>query len=167
MSTIKPGKVVLMHYTLSTADGQEIDSSRGDEPMPYLHGHDNIVPGLERQLEGKAIGWRDTVVVSPEDGYGDHDGAAPQTVPRNAFPAEMDLEEGMQFVVENELGERIPVWVAGVENDVVLLDSNHPLAGVELHFDVEVMSMRDATPEELLHGHPHGPDGTGGHHHDH
>ncbi len=167
MPGVTKGKVVLIHYTLTTAEGQELDSSRGDDPMPYLHGHDNIVPGLENALDGKEVGFHETVVVAPEDGYGEHSGDAPQAVPRDAFPAEMPLEEGMPFMVENEMGQHIPVWVAGVQDDVVLLDTNHPLAGVELHFDVEIMSLRDATPEELLHGHPHGPDGAGGHHHEH
>lgn len=167
MSTVAPDKVVLVHYTLRDDRGEELDSSRGDEPLPYLHGHDNIVPGLEMGLVGKGVGYSGTVVVTPEQGYGEHDGNAPQQVPRSAFPDEFPMQEGIQLVVENELGQRIPVWIAEVREDVVLLDTNHPLAGATLHFEVEVMAIRDATAEELQHGHPHGPDGTGGHHHGH
>lgn len=160
-------KVVLIHYTLTNGAGEELDSSRGDEPLPYLHGHGNIVPGLERALGGKAVGFQDTVVVAPEDGYGAHDGSEPQQVPSDAFPDDFEVEEGMQFVVENELGEQIPVWVVGFEEGVVLLDTNHPLAGETLHFQVEIVKIRDATAEELHHGHPHGLEGTEGHHHGH
>lgn len=167
MSTVTAGKVVLVHYTLRDSEGEELDSSIGDEPLPYLHGHDNIVPGLEAGLEGKEVGFAGTIVVSPELGYGEHDGSDPQQVPRTAFPEDFPLMEGVQLVVENDLGERIPVWIAEILDDVVLLDTNHPLAGVELHFDVEIVGIRDASAEELMHGHPHGPDGTGGHHHGH
>ncbi|RME21683.1 MAG: peptidylprolyl isomerase [Deltaproteobacteria bacterium] len=165
MPDVTKGKVVLIHYTLTNSEGEELDSSRGGEPLPYLHGHDNIVPGLEKALDGKDVGFRETVVVAPADGYGEHSGFAPQAVPRDAFPADMPLEEGMSFVVENEMGDQIPVWIAGLQDDVVLLDTNHPLAGVELHFDVEVAGVRDATPDELLHGHPHGLDGDDDHEH--
>lgn len=167
MSTVQTGKVVSMHYTLRTADGEELDTSRGDEPMLYLHGHDNIVPGLENGLEGKSVGFAAIIVVTPEEGYGEDDGEAPQAVPRDAFPEDLEIEEGMSFVVENDQGEHIPVWVASVDENAVYLDTNHPLSGVELHFDVEIVAIRDATAEELHHGHPHGADGTGGHGHDH
>jgi len=167
MSTIETGKVVLIHYTLTNDAGEELDTSRGDEPLPYLHGHGNIVPGLESGLEGKQVGFRGTVVVEPAEAYGEHDGTAPQTVPTDAFPEDFEVEEGMQFVIENDEGEQIPVWVVGIEDEVVLLDTNHPLAGETLHFDVEVIEIRAASEEELHHGHPHGAHGDEGHSHDH
>lgn len=167
MSLIKTDTVVLIHYTLRNDEGEELDSSAGGEPLPYLQGHGNIVPGLERALEGKAVGFKGIIVVAPEDAYGELDGSDPQGVPRDAFPEELELEEGMQFVVENDLGEQIPVWVIGVEGDEILLDTNHPLAGEELHFEIEVVGIRAATAEELQHGHPHGVGGDEGHHHGH
>lgn len=167
MSLIQNDSVVLIHYTLRDDDGDVLDTSAGGAPMPYLHGHANIVPGLERQLEGREVGYKAVLVVEPEEGYGELDGSEPQEVPRDAFPAEMELEEGMQFVVENDLGEQIPVWVVDVGDEVILLDTNHPLAGETLHFEIEVVAVRPATAEELQHGHPHGAHGDEGHHHGH
>ncbi len=158
MSTtpITQGKVVFFHYTLTDADGEVIDSSEGMEPMPYLHGAENIVPGLERQMEGRTVGDRFTAVVPPEEGYGEPEGPGPQAIPRDAFPEDADLEEGMQFAAADEEGNEMPLWVVSIEDDVVIVDQNHPLAGVTLHFQVEIVDMRDATEVEIEHGHPHG-----------
>lgn len=153
---ITTGKVVFFHYTLTDADGEVIDSSEGMEPMPYLHGAENIVPGLERQMEGRLVGDRFTAVVPPEEGYGEVEGPGPQTIPRDAFPEDAELEEGMQFAAQDEEGNEMPLWVVSVEDDVVIVDQNHPLAGVTLHFQVEIVDMRDATEVEIAHGHPHG-----------
>lgn len=167
MSKVEADKVIHIHYTLTNDKGDVLDSSRDGDPLPYLHGHGNIVPGLEKALDGQPIGFHQTVDVQPADGYGDHDGTAPQHVPKDAFPGEFELEEGMQFIVENDIGEHIPVWVTAVEDTHVLLDTNHPLSGETLHFDIEVLKIRDASAEELHHGHPHGLDGDEGHHHEH
>lgn len=158
---IADDKVVSIHYTLRDDDGDVIDSSSGGEPLEYLHGAGNIVPGLERQLAGKRIGDKLTAVVKPEDGYGVPQGPGPQAVPRASFPEDVELEEGLQFFAGGPDGD-IPLWVVAVEDDVVLVDANHPLAGVTLHFEVEVVGLRDATADEKEHGHPHG---EGGHHH--
>lgn len=158
------GKVVIIHYTLTDADGDTIDSSDGGEPLPYLHGADNIVEGLEEALAGKEIGAKLQVTVPPEKGYGLRPEGEPQPVSKESFPPGIELEEGMQFMIETDEGHA-PVWVVGVTEDAVLLDGRHPLAGKTLHFDVEVVGIREPTDDEKAHGHPHGVDGTAGHHH--
>jgi FKBP-type peptidyl-prolyl cis-trans isomerase SlyD len=160
--TIAAGKVVGLHYTLRDEEGSLIDRSDGEEPLYYLHGAENIVPGLESALAGRSVGEKLSVKVAPADGYGERQGPGPQAVPRDSFPDDAELEEGMPFTVENEEGEEIDLWVAAIEDDQVMVDVNHPLAGITLCFDVEIVSVRDATVEEQVHGHPHGP---GEHHH--
>lgn len=162
--TITAGKVVALSYTLRNPEGAELDAAAKDDPLLYLHGAENIVPGLESALEGQAVGAKLTVTVPPEEAYGLREGPGPQTVPREAFPPDAPLEEGMPFTVENEDGVEIDLWVSSVQGDKVLVDLNHPLAGVTLCFEVEVVSIRDASAEEQHHGHPHGPDGHGHHH---
>lgn len=159
---IADGKVVVMHYTLRNDTNEVIDSSVGGEPMAYLQGAHNIVPGLEQALLGKSVGFTGKVSVAPADGYGERVEAEPQSVPRAAFPQQLELEEGMQFMAQGPDDEHVPIWIVGVEGDRVLVESQHPLAGSTLHFEVEVLEVRDASDEELSHGHPHGPDG---HHH--
>jgi FKBP-type peptidyl-prolyl cis-trans isomerase SlyD len=163
--SIAADKVVGVHYTLKNDGGEVIDSSSESEPLYYLHGHDNIVPGLERKLTGRAIGDKLQVTVQPADGYGTRDTRGEQKVPRDAFPKDVKLEVGMQLALRDEKGQVVPLWITKVENDVVHVDLNHPLAGEVLHFDVEIVSIRAATKDELTHGHPHGPDGHSGHHH--
>lgn len=162
-TTIAADKVVGIHYTLKNAAGDVVDSSSGSDPLFYLHGHDNIVPGLERKLTGRNVGEKLNVVVQPADGYGERDARGEQQVPREAFPADVTLEEGMQLALRDPSGAVVPLWIAKVESELVHVDLNHPLAGEVLTFDVEVVSVRDATGEELEHGHPHGPGGD--HHH--
>jgi FKBP-type peptidyl-prolyl cis-trans isomerase SlyD len=153
---ITAGKVAFFHYTLRDADGREIDSSRGGQPLPYLHGGGNIVPGLERQLEGRAVGERLQAVVPPEEGYGVRQ-ARPMPVPRDQLPGDVEVRVGMQLMGQDEEGRQFPLWVAKVEPEVVWMDLDHPLAGVTLHFDVEIVSVRDGSAEEIAHGHPHLP----------
>lgn len=155
MSTpIEEGKVVNIHYTLKNDEGEVLDSSSGGDPLAYLHGAENIVPGLERQLAGHAPGDKFEAVIPPTEGYGERSEIDPQQVPRSAFPDGADLQEGMQVVAQGPNG-KFPLWVVGVGDEHVLLDPNHPLAGVTLHFDIEVKDVRDATEEEKEHGHPH------------
>lgn len=158
---IENGKVASFHYTLKNDAGEVLDSSRGRDPLPYLHGAGNIVPGLERELEGKGVGHTFDVRVEPEDGYGVRRGEA-QAVERTAFPPNVQLEMGMPLQAQTESGEVIPLWVSKIEDETVWVDQNHPLAGVALNFAIEIVSVREATDEEIDHGHPHGPDG---HHH--
>ena len=156
-------KVVSIEYTLTDDDGDVLDSSRGRGPLSYLHGAGNIVPGLERAIEGKRTGETLSVVVPPADGYGDHDPELVQPVPRDRFPAGVEVEVGDEFEARTPAGPRL-VSVIDVDEENVTIDANHPLAGRALHFEVEVVDVRDATAEELRHGHAHGP---GGHHHGH
>jgi FKBP-type peptidyl-prolyl cis-trans isomerase SlyD len=158
---IRHGKVGTFHYTLTDGDGNVLDSSDGGAPMVYMHGHGNIVPGLEREMEGKQAGDQFQVTVAPADGYGEREGV-PQAVPRDRFPAHIDIQAGMGFQAQTETGEVVPLWVDRVEGSTVYVDENHPLAGVTLNFAVQVVGVRDATETELEHGHVH--DGDGHHH---
>ncbi len=157
MSTIAAKKVAYIHYILTDDDGGEIDSSRGSDPMPYLHGEGNIVPGLEKELEGKKVGDRVEAVVAPEDGYGPKSGTPPQPVPRSAFEGG-EPAPGMPITIENEEGHTMQLWIDSVTDETVTLTHDHPLAGVTLHFNVEIMEIRDATDTELEHGHVHSGD---------
>ena len=159
---IKQNSVVTMHYELKDAQGEILDSSEGQDPLTYLHGAGNIIVGLEEQLVGKAAGDNVSAVVSPEKGYGEPVDALIQVVPKEAFGAEVDnIEVGMRFQAETEQGP-VPVVVTAVDDANVTVDGNHPLAGKELHFNVTISDVRDASQEEIDHGHVHGP---GGHEH--
>jgi FKBP-type peptidyl-prolyl cis-trans isomerase SlyD len=152
--------VASIHYTLKNDEGEILDTSDGREPLPYVHGKGNLIRGLEAELEGKGAGAKLKVRIEPEDAYGVRDESLVQSVKRSQLP-QGDLEVGMQFRAEGRRGALL-VTVIEVDGDDVTLDANHPLAGVALNFSVEVMDVRAATPEELSHGHVHGP---GGHHH--
>ena len=146
--------VVSIHYTLTSKDNEVLDSSEGQDPMNYLHGAGNIIPGLENALLGKAQGDELNVVVSPEEGYGAHDEDLLQTVPRSAFEGVEKIEVGMRFSAETDQGP-VSVIIAAVEEDTVVVDRNHPLAGEELHFAVKIVAVREASEEEIDHGHVH------------
>ena len=158
---ISANSVVLIHYTLKDDSGEILDSSAGGEPLAYIQGHGNLVPGLEQALEGKSGGNTLAVTVSPADGYGNRDETLVQRVPKRALQGSGEIRKGMQFQARTDDGMRL-FTVTGVAGDMVTLDGNHPLADQTLHFDVEVVSVRQATVEELEHGHVHG---VGGHHH--
>ncbi len=153
--------VVSIHYTLTNAEGNVLDSSEGQDPLAYLHGASNIIPGLENALVGKSVGDSLKVTVEPEEGYGPVRDELVQDVDRSAFSGIDSIEIGMQFMAQTPWGEQ-PVTVVKVEGDNITLDGNHPLAGQTLTFDVEVVEVRAATDEEVEHGHAHG---AGGHHH--
>lgn len=161
-TAVAEGKVVSIHYTLRDDEGSVLDSSQGGPPMMYLHGAENIVPGLEKQLTGQSVGDKVEAVVPPAEGYGERRGPGPQQVPRSAFPEDADLEVGMQVMAQGASGDPIALWLVGLAEDHVLVDTNHPLAGVTLHFEVEITGVRAASEEELEHGHPHGPGGAHG-----
>ena len=158
--SVQNGVVVSMEYTLKI-DGEVIDSSEGQDPLEFLTGHGNIIPGLEDEMIGMKIGDSKDVVVAPADGYGEYDDEAFLDVPKNQFPAEMQVEEGMELTVRDDAGEGRYARIESVEDETVRLNFNHPLAGDELHFNVKVVSLREPTDEELEHGHVH----ADGHHH--
>jgi FKBP-type peptidyl-prolyl cis-trans isomerase SlyD len=153
--------VVSFHYTLKDEAGAVIDQSDG-EPMAYLHGHGQIVPGLERELTGKVAGDKLQVRVSPAEGYGEYEAARVQQVPREAFSRIPNLHVGMPLQAQMPNGHHTTVHVKEIGPELVTVDGNHELAGKALFFDVEIAEVRDASEEELEHQHVHGP---GGHHH--
>lgn len=159
---IQDGKVVYLKYLLKDSEGEVLDEADEKDPMIYLHGAEQIVPGLEDALEGLKVGDSKQVSVDPEDGYGVHDPKLKMAVDRSQFPEDVIPEEGMQFEVETDDGEDVIFTVTGVQGDKVHVDGNHPLAGEVLHFDVKVVNIREATQEEKDHGHAH----DGHHHHD-
>ncbi len=159
---ISKDKVATLNYVLKNDKGEVMDESR-DGQFAYLHGASNIIPGLESALEGKKAGDSMSVSVPPADGYGERDLAQIQQVPRNMFPPDVEIEPGMQFQAQSPEGQMMVVMVTAVNDDTVSVDGNHPLAGENLHFEVNVVDVRDASSEELEHGHVHGPDG---HHHE-
>ena len=158
---ISPNSVASIHYTLTDGQGKVIDTSEGQEPLAYLHGAGNIIPGLEKALLGKAVGDKFTVSIPAAEAYGVRDDSMVQQLPSNMFSGIDNIEVGMEFHAETEHGLQV-VTVTNVEGDNVTIDGNHPLAGVDLIFDVEVADIRAASAEELEHGHAHG---AGGHHH--
>ena len=155
MSKIGPNKVVEIEYTARLADGEVADSTE-DGPMAYLHGSDDLITGLERALEGHVVGDKLTVTVQPVDAFGDYDPELVEEMPTSAFPEDADLEEGDEVTVVDEDGEESAAYIAGVDGDTVFVDRNHPLAGEALTYEVTVVSVRDATNDELMHGHVHG-----------
>jgi len=160
--SIKDNSAVSFHYSLTDDEGQQLDSSAGKEPLAYLHGAGNIIPGLENALTGKAVGDSMTVAVSAAEGYGEVQQELIQDVPRTSFQGIEQIEVGMQFEAQTGQGGTVPVTVTAVTDETVTVDGNHPLAGKNLNFDVSIEAVRDATAEELEHGHVHGP---GGHEH--
>ena len=158
---IAQNTVAAFHYTLTDDEGQVIDSSNGREPLTYLHGKGQIVPGLEKQMEGRQAGDKFNADVVPAEGYGEHQAELMQEVPREAFQGVEDIQPGMQFQGQGPQGV-VNVTVTKVEDGKVHIDGNHPLAGKTLHFAIEVADVREATAEELQHGHVHG---AGGHQH--
>ena len=153
--------VVTIDYTLTNPAGDVLDSSSGGEPLSYLHGSGGIIPGLESALDGKSPGDELRAVVPPEQAYGSRNDAMVQAVPRDRFQGAPRVEPGMQFQANTPQGPRV-VRITKVSGNRVTVDANHPLAGVTLTFDVKVVEVRDATAEEVAHGHAHGP---GGQHH--
>ncbi|RME86449.1 MAG: peptidylprolyl isomerase [Zetaproteobacteria bacterium] len=153
---IQKNTVASFHYTLTDETGQVLDSSEGEKPFSYLHGHEQIIPGLEAALEGKAAGDAFEVELTPEEAYGEHDPELVERVPRAAFQGVETIEPGMMFQAQTPDGEMQVVRVVKVEEDHVIVDGNHPLAGRRLHFKVQVVDVREATEDEIAHGHVHG-----------
>jgi FKBP-type peptidyl-prolyl cis-trans isomerase SlyD len=159
--TIKTNSVVSMNYTLKDEKGNVIDTSDGRSPLVYLHGAGGLIPGLENELDGKTKGDKLNVVIAPEDAYGTRKDELFQVVPKAGFQGTEDLALGMQVQMETEQGP-VVASVSKIEDEDVTLDLNHPLADITLHFDVEVVEIRDASADEITHGHVHG-EGEGDH----
>ncbi|WP_428355242.1 FKBP-type peptidyl-prolyl cis-trans isomerase [Methyloprofundus sp.] len=147
--------VVSIHYTLTNKAGEKLDSSIGAEPLSYLHGAGNIIPGLESALSESSVGDKLTVTIEPKDAYGERNEAQIQTVSKEMFPGIETIEVGMQFQADSSSGPAV-VTITKLEGDDITIDGNHPLAGEQLTFDVEVMEIRSATETEMEHGHIHG-----------
>ena len=156
---IAKNTVVAIDYRLTDDEGQVLDSSEGRGPLSYLHGTGGIIPGLESELDGKHVGDQLQVAVAPEHGYGHRNEALRQDVPRIEFGEIKDLDVGMQFRVESDAGPMV-ITIVEIAEDFVTIDGNHPLAGVNLNFAVTVREVREATDDELAHGHAHGPGGA-------
>ena len=147
--------VVSMHYTLTNNEGEVLDSSEGADPLVYLHGAGNIIPGLEKALVGKTTGASVQAKIAPAEAYGEGEPQRGETVPMAAFQGVDKVEPGMAFQAQGSDGQVRRIVVTAVAGDEVTVDGNHPLAGVELNFDVEVTNVREASAEELSHGHAH------------
>jgi FKBP-type peptidyl-prolyl cis-trans isomerase SlyD len=158
---ITHGMVVSMQYELTDENNDTLDATEDGELFTYLHGHGNIIPGLEKGLEGLSVGAKPHIIVHPAQGYGERDPEAQIEVPREQFPDDADLAPGDRVSIDSPEGEKI-FTIAQLDEASVILDGNHPLAGMILHFDIEVADVRPATEEELEHGHAHSGDD---HHH--
>lgn len=158
---INKNSVVTLNYTLKNDQGETLDESQ-DNSFLYMHGAGGILPGLESQLEGKAVGDEISTHLEPADGYGEIDNSMVQVVPRDMFDKDHPIDIGVQFHAENPEGDMLTVTVSKIDGDDITIDGNHPLAGMALNFEVKIADIREATAEEIEHGHAHGPDG---HHH--
>ncbi len=148
---IEKDKVVTLSYVLKDSQGTVIDTSENETPLEYIHGHGSILPGLESQLTGKSVGDGVTAVIPPAEGYGVRNEELVESVPREHFPPDQEIVEGMHFAAQTPEGE-VRVVITEVLDDKVVVDGNHPLAGVELHFEVEVLKVRDAQAVEIERG---------------
>lgn len=152
---IAANTVVTIDYTLTNDNGDILDRSQ-DGQFCYLHGASNIIPGLEKALDGKTANDEVSVTVPPTEGYGERDDAMLQTISRNMFGSDQTIETGMQFHAQSPQGDTMVITVTDIDGDDITVDGNHPLAGVNLNFDVKIVDIRAASEEEIEHGHAHG-----------
>lgn len=160
--SIGKNKVVTINYTLKDEKGTVIDSTENNPPFSYLSGNHQILPGLEEKIDEMIIGSSKNVVLEPKDAYGEFKDDAVQKINKKEFPEGTNLEKGMNFVANTPEGQQMPFYIQEIEGEEITIDFNHPLAGQKLEFDVKLVDVRDATSEEITHGHAHGGDG---HHH--
>lgn len=158
---VEENRVVTLAYTLSEVGGEVLDRATESDPVVYLHGHGSLVPALEEALAGREVGEKFELELPPEDAFGPRLEEAERVIPRDAFPPDLELEPGLELALEDD-GEAVPFWIKKVEGDRIVIDLNHPFAGRTVRFEAEVLKIREATEDELSHGHAHGPDG---HHH--
>ena len=155
-------KVIIFNYTLKDENGEMLDSTEKGGPFSFVTGNQQVLPGLEDALSRMIIGSKKNIKLAAADAYGEYDEGAVQKVKRNLFPEEAELEIGTSYFAHSPEGQHLQFIITEIEDDVITANFNHPLAGKDLEFDVELLDIRDATPEEISHGHVHGP---GGHHH--
>ncbi len=155
-------KIVTINFILKDEDGNVLESTENMEPFSFISGNNQILPKLEEAVNQMLIGTKRDVKVQAAEGYGEYNESAIQQVDKNEFPEDVKLEEGMRMIANSPDGKQMPFIVNKIEEKEVTIDFNHPLAGKNLEFNVELVDVRDATPEELAHGHVHG---AGGHHH--
>ena len=160
--SFEKNQVVTFHYSVTNENKEVVDSSFSAEPLAFLAGQNQVLPKVEETLNGMLLNTKKTVTLSPQEAYGEYNEEHIQQASRGNFPADTKLEIGMQFMADMEDGGHMPFIIKAIEGDQVTIDFNHPLAGQTLTFDLELIEVRDATEEELSHGHVHGP---GGHHH--
>ena len=153
-SKVSSGMAVSMDYTL-TVDGEVLDSSKENGPLEYLQGHGNIIPGLESEIDGMAVGESKNAVVAAKDGYGEIDPDEIKDISRAEFPDEIPMNPGVDLEMKDQEGHIVHGTILEVGEDTIKMDFNHPLAGKELHFEVKIVAVREATSEELAHGHIH------------
>ena len=158
---ISKDRVVSLKYVLTSTEGEVLDRSEEGEPLEYLHGHQNIIPGLENALTNHQVGDKLKVEVAPEQGYGEYDEEKSFAIQRSHF-GDAPIQEGFMVELTPDNGPPFHARITAIHDEVVEMDANHPMAGMQLHFDVEVLAIREATPDEIAHGHVHGPHG---HHH--
>lgn len=153
---VADNKVVSLHYTLTSDEGEVLDSSQGGDPLQFIQGQGQIIPGLEKELYDMEVGEEKQVTVPPAEGYGERQPDQVQTLPQDAFPNDMEIEEGMAVQMrDSNTGQVYQAVITGVAADSVQVDFNHPLAGENLNFDVKIAGVREASDEELAHGHAH------------
>ena len=155
-------KVVTINYKVKDDEGTIVDETTKDQPFSFISGQNQILPSLEENISKMLIGSTQKVVLKPKEAYGEFNEDAVRLVKRTDFPEEMKIEEGQQLMADTGEGKHLPFIIKEIKGDDITIDFNHPLAGKTLEFDVELMDIRDATDEELMHGHSHGP---GGHQH--
>ncbi len=156
---LQPNKVVSLNFTLKDNEGNVIEKTSNEQPFTFLSGNQQILPKLEENVESMIIGGKKNIVLSPEEAYGEYQESAVQSVKKTEFPEDTELAEGMSFVAGTPDGKQMPFTVKNIEGEDVTIDFNHPLAGKTLEFDIELLDIRDATPEEVSHGHVHGQNG--------
>lgn len=157
--SLKPNQVVTIHFTVKDELGEIVDETTSGQPFVFLSGKNQILPALEDEIGNMIIGSKKNITLEPLNAYGEYLPEAVQVVNRDDFPSDVELEEGMNFVANTPEGKQVPFIITQIEDDSVTIDFNHPLAGETLSFDVELLEIREATSEEISHGHVHGNDG--------
>ena len=155
ITTVKKGRVVSLDFVLKDENGEMLDQSEPGQPLEYLHGYNDVIPGLEKALEGRKTGEKLKVVIPPADAYGEYEVSLVDEVSRDQFPGIENIQPGMQFQTTMDDGAPMIINVTAVDENTVVVDGNHPLAGVTLVFEVEIAAIRDAGDEEIAHGHVH------------